>query len=545
MPEFPQNKEMDTHHYTVSTLSSQVAEFHRSQIPFRIYHGNTNATRTSARTLANTLDVSSLNHVLAVSPTKKTCLVEPNVSMEELLSATSKHGLMPPVVPEFRKITVGGAFSGTAGESSCFKHGFFDRSARWLEMILANGEVVTASENEREDLFRGAAGTFGTLGVTTSFELRLIEAKRFVELTYLPVRNIQHAVDTIEDAMANDISGEQPIDFLDGIMYSPNHGVIMSGKMVESPQSETSGKGVSFDKRQVTTFHKPWDQWFYLHAQSQSEQPTPSTDIIPLDSYIFRYDRGAFWMGKHAYTYFMMPFNRVTRFLLNPFMHTGIMYHALHRSGLTSTFIIQDMAVPAQKITEFSTWLDSDSKDGGKCGDVYPRWLCPLREGEYGGMNPHVTPPSTPSSPNAFLLQRKNEDYFGTKKRDFLLNIGIWGPLPSSHSAHSQLSINRAIETKLTALGGMKWLYAQTFYTEDEFWKIYDKVWYGGLRQKYRAEGLPDVFQKVGPRPEALRPRETGEMGWREWCWEVVWPLKGLYGVASAVRGGDYLRKKA
>ena len=455
--------------------------------------------------------------------------------MEELLSATSKHGLMPPVVPEFRKITVGGAFSGTAGESSCFKYGFFDRSAKWLEMILASGEVVTASENQREDLFRGAAGTFGTLGVTTSFELKLIEAKRFVELTYLPVKNIQQAVDTIEDAMSKDISGEQPIDFLDGIMFGPDHGVIMRGKMIESPQSKTTTESSS-SPQQITTFHKPWDQWFYLHAQTKSSQPTRTTDIIPLDSYIFRYDRGAFWMGKHAYSYFMMPFNRLTRFMLNPFMHTGIMYHALHRSGLTSTFIIQDMAVPSKNITEFSNWLDTDSKEGGKCADIYPRWLCPLREGEYGGMNPHVTPPSSPSSPNAFLPKTIN-GYFGSKKRDFLLNIGIWGPLPSSHTATSQLSINRAIEAKLASLGGMKWLYAQTFYTEDEFWKIYDRAWYGGLRKKYKAEGLPDVYAKVGPRPESLRPRERAEMGWREWCWESVWPLKGLYGVVSAAKG--------
>ena len=546
MPDYyPQTQQMDYHRAAVQTLSSQVAKFHRSGIPFRIYHGNTNATRTSVRTLANSLDVSSLNHVLSVNAATKTCLVEPNVPMEDLLAATSKHGLMPPVVPEFRRITVGGAFAGTAGESSCFKHGFFDRSAKWIEMILADGEVVGASANEREDLFRGAAGTFGTLGVTTSLELRLIEAKRYVELNYLPVKNIQQAVDTIEDAMTKDISGEKPIDFLDGIMFSPDHGVIMSGKLTDSTHLSGTGKEAPPSSPELTTFHKPWDQWFYLHAKQQSQLPTPPTDVIPLDSYIFRYDRGAFWMGKHAYAYFMMPFNRLTRFLLNPFMNTAIMYHALHRSGLTSTFIIQDMAVPAKNMSEFSNWLDNDTQDGGKCSDIYPRWLCPLREGEYGGMNPHVTPPSSPSSPNAFLPTTNNDkDYFGSKKRDFLLNIGLWGPLPPSHTASSQLNINRAIESKLSSLGGMKWLYAQTFYTESEFWKIYDRMWYQGLRRKYKAEGLPDVYAKVGPRAEGLVVRERGEMRWREWCWETVWPLKGLYGVMSAVRGGDYLRKK-
>src|ERR1700742_1423618 len=95
---------------------------------------------------------------------------------------TLKHGLVPPVVPEFPGITVGGGFAGTAGESSSFRHGFFDKAVVWLEVVLADGEVVTASPTEREDLFRGMAGTFGTLGVVTLFEVRLIPAKEFVEL---------------------------------------------------------------------------------------------------------------------------------------------------------------------------------------------------------------------------------------------------------------------------------------------------------------------------------------------------------------------------
>ena len=149
---------MEQHKATVSKLSVQVASFYSKSIPFRIYHGNTNSTRASARTVANSLDVSSLDHVLSINASAKSCVCEPNAPMDDLLAATIKHDLMPPVVPEFPGITVGGAFAGTAGESSCFKYSFFDRCVTSFEMILGDGSLVDVNEGSHPDLFHGAAG---------------------------------------------------------------------------------------------------------------------------------------------------------------------------------------------------------------------------------------------------------------------------------------------------------------------------------------------------------------------------------------------------
>src|SRR6201996_7218749 len=188
------------HGAAVTGISKQVADFHSRKVPFRIFHGNTNSTRLSERTRGATVDISLLNNVLSVSPSKRTCLVEPNVPMDKLVEATLQHGLVPPVVPEFPGITVGGGFAGTAGESSSFKHAFFDKAVTWLEVILADGEVVAASATEKSDLFHGMAGTFGTLGVATLFEMRLIPATQFVELEYTRVGNIEHAKEVIKQA---------------------------------------------------------------------------------------------------------------------------------------------------------------------------------------------------------------------------------------------------------------------------------------------------------------------------------------------------------
>lgn len=44
-------------------------------------------------------------------------------------------------------------------------YGFFDRTINWVEMVLANGEIVKASSTDNAELFYGCASSFGTLGV--------------------------------------------------------------------------------------------------------------------------------------------------------------------------------------------------------------------------------------------------------------------------------------------------------------------------------------------------------------------------------------------
>src|SRR5947209_6204347 len=130
-------------------------------------------------------------------------LEAPNSGMHGLTKTTMKYGLVPPVVMEFPGITVGGGYAGTSGESSSFKHGFFDRTINYVNMILANGDIVTASRTERADLFNGAAGAVGSLGITTLLELRLIEAKEYVETTYHPVSSVSEAMQKLKKLTAN------------------------------------------------------------------------------------------------------------------------------------------------------------------------------------------------------------------------------------------------------------------------------------------------------------------------------------------------------
>ena len=334
---------MESHRHAVNVISAQVRRFFDSQSSFRIYHGSTNSTRPSVLQRDQVIDTSELNHVLEIDINKQVAWVEPNVSMDRLVDATVIYGLVPPVVMEFPGITVGGGFAGTSGESSSFRHGFFDRTVNSIEIVLPDGEVVTASSNERPDLFYGAAASCGTLGVTTLLELQLIAAKKYVALTYYPVTSMHEALQKFEEA-----TSEASNEYLDGILFSQHCGVICSGRLTDQIGPR------------VQRFSRAKDPRFYLHARDVVKDCaiTPTTELVPLVDYLFRYDRGAFWIGFYAFQYFVTPFNAITRWILDRFMHTRVMYHALHQSGLSNQYIVQDIAVPYPAAEDFLCYLD-------------------------------------------------------------------------------------------------------------------------------------------------------------------------------------------
>lgn len=515
-----QDSIMEAHNIAVATIAAQAHQFHKHQQPFRIYHGSTNSTRQSQHSAANTINTAQLNHVLAVDTDRKTILVEPNVPMDELVQATLPHGLIPLVVMEFPGITAGGGFSGTSGESSSFRHGFFDATVNRIELVLANGDIRTASKNvpDEQELFWAAASSFGTLGVVTMLEIQCREAKPYVELTYHSTSSMSQAMTVFRETTAS-----PETEYLDGIIYAPDHIVVCAGRLVDLPSKQTP----------IQRFTRAQDPWFYIHAQRQTrrihrpnaEPPASVTHYVPIQDYLFRYDRGAFWTGRYAFNYFITPFNRITRYILDTFMHTRVMYHALHESGLSKQHIIQDVAVPYKATGEFLTWLDNKETFG-----AYPIWLCPLHHSQ------GIMARGAEVGPHQSQNEEDPDD-----DGDCLMNFGLWAPSPHASDTGAFIAQNRRLENRVRELGGKKWLYAHAYYTEEEFWSIYDRKRYDALREKYHATHLPDLYQKVRVNLSPIgHGSPEGWVGWaKRMVWET-WPVCGLYGVYKAWRGGDY-----
>ena len=288
---------------------------------------------------------------------------------------------------------------------------------------------------------------------------------------------------------------------LDGILFAKDRGVICTGRM-----TDTVSEGVKLQR-----FTRAQDPWFYRHAEKiVSRHEDSIAEAIPLVDYLFRYDRGTFWGGRYAFKYFLTPFNRITRFLLDRFMHTREVYHALHKSGLAKRYIVQDVGVPLHSAEEFLHFLDENYR-------LYPIWLCPLQ-----------------------LTARAKTSPYHCTKADKLLNYGVWGPGPTNLDGF--VLANRKLEHKVHELDGLKALYAHTYYTEEEFWEIYDKRKYEMLRTKYHATYLPNIYDKVkvDVAEEKRILRESWKAWLSAWFWSI-WPLMGLYGVFHVLFRGRYM----
>jgi len=76
------------------------------------------------------------------------------------------------------------------------------------------------------------------------------------------------------------------------------------------------------------------------------------------------------------------------------------------------------------------------------------------------------------------------------------VNFGFWD-VKRTREAHPRGHFNRMIEEKVGALGGIKSLYSESFFPEDEFRRIYGGDAYAALKRKYDPQGaFPGLYEK-------------------------------------------------
>ncbi|KAF2034441.1 FAD-binding domain-containing protein [Setomelanomma holmii] len=472
------------HAERVKKISHAVKSFSEQGIAFRIYHGSSNSTRAASR--QEVVDISKLKNVISIDTTNKTAVVEPGIAMDDLMRYLRPYNLIPAVVPDFPGITAGGAFAGTAAESSSFRYGYFDRTVVSVEIVLGNGEIVQASPAHNADLFFGSVGALGTLGITTQLEVQLIDCGRYVEVNYIPVHSHSQALQMFEQA-------EDNVDFIDAIMFSNRHGVVVEGRLVEKLGAQP-----------VTRFTRAKDPWFFTHvhkkircgpatdtfhcltchwtqhSRTYRQDSTIMSELVPVEDFVIRYDRGVFWMA--AYGWAPNLWNRFTRFFLNFMFHTRFQYRVVHLVG-GMPHIVQDFAIPEHKADVFLHYLHNDF-------NIYSLWLCPIKHDARAPMHTAQT---------------------CTEHTRYLVNIGVWGsPNYGSDYLHGDnydqfVENNRKLEDKVANVRGLKWLYACNYYQETEFWRNYDKERYDELRTQWKADRLPNIWQKIRRSQQDLR----------------------------------------
>lgn len=381
------------------------------------------------------IDVSDLNQILSIDADEKVCIAEPGVTFVDLVTTTMKHGLVPIVVPELKTITIGGAVAGCSIESMSYKFGGFHDSCLEYEIITAKGDVLKCTpDNENRLVFQMVHGTFGTLGIITKLKFKLIPAKKYVHVQYEKYDNVEDYKKAIWKHYT-----EKDVDFMDGIIHSPKLYVLSVGNFVdEAPYS-----------------HKyDWMRIYYDSTAKRKE------DYLKTPDYFFRYDKGVTNVSPKSFLgrLFLGKFTNSTNML----KIAKRLRKILPRKMIPITV---DTFIPYSKLTEFLDWYE---KEVGH----YALWVVPYkRVHDYEWID------------DEFLKKTPDQLY---------VDIALYGMKKWDKNYY------KLIEDKLIEIGGLKTLITENYYSEEDFWKVWNKKNYDEVKRKTDPDNIfRNLFTKT------------------------------------------------
>ncbi|KAG7364167.1 FAD binding protein [Nitzschia inconspicua] len=436
-------------------------------------------------------------------------ICQAKVTMEELVRYTMRSkNMIPKVVAEFRNITVGGAISGAALESTSHKYGQFMDTVAWIKVLTGSGEIVTT--NKGDSLWCSLSGTYGSMGIVLEAALECVPATPYVQVSYYAFDSVEHGIKALLDVVS-----EKRHVFLDGLTFPPQQVPLQS---VEDQNPANRRGTVVMQGEMIGSFEDPpriqgWKckvhggSFYYEHVRDllnehfrkarkrnnlKSDRTTVEAffqEVIYMEDYLFRYDYGAFWMARpmafepnKLLSYF--PFiiclfiasYRWVRIVTGSMFTTKTMFKILKQapeSVVAKRMVVQDCYIPPETVNGFLSWVYRSIPIST------PIWLCPVLFNN--------NQPFTPS-------YKKQNQSKPTVSAPVMINCGIYGRVSDGRGAY----YTQQLEAMCEQLGGRKMLYAQNHYTESDFWRIFDQTIYDVLRESHHAtEAFPSLYEKT------------------------------------------------
>ncbi len=121
------------------------------------------------------IGMARMNEILDVDVPNRRARVQPGVANLDVSRAVAHHGLYYAPDPSSQQVcTIGGNIAENSGGAHCLKYGFTSNHVIELEVVLADGQVVTLERDRPLDLIAGFVGSEGTLGIVTAAVIRLL-----------------------------------------------------------------------------------------------------------------------------------------------------------------------------------------------------------------------------------------------------------------------------------------------------------------------------------------------------------------------------------
>lgn len=429
-----------------SSLSRQLLTL-RGKGSVALDKSTTNLFRRRKRQGIQWMRGEQLNDIISIDKRNAIVEVEGMTTYEKLFDETSVHGFMPAVVPQLKSITVGGAVSGGGIESSSFKEGLVHESITEMDILLSDGNtVVCTRENDYKDLFFGFPNSYGTLGYALKLKAKLIPIKKYVNITHLRYDNPINYFHALKEHCAH-----RTVDFIDGTLFSEEELYLTLGEFVDQAPAVSD--------------------YTYMEIYYKSIREK-KIDYLTTYDYIWRWDTDWFWCSKH----FLVQYPAV-RFMIGKKRLRSATYTKLMKlnqqyplfdllSGLFGKreSVIQDVQIPIDNCAKFLEFFQKEIR-------INPIWMCPT----------HAHDRNT-----VFDLYNMNPD-------KLYVNFGFWDVIKTLHDGYH----NRKVEKMVKRLCGLKSLYSSSYYSDEEFWELYNNNAYDRLKSKYDPVNVfPNLYGK-------------------------------------------------
>jgi FAD/FMN-containing dehydrogenase len=133
------------------------------------------------------LRTTSMDRFLSFDPATGVLVCEAGTSLESIIEVFAPQGWFPMITPGTKFVTVGGCIANDIHGKAHHAQGCFVTCVDSMTVLLASGDVVTASRTENADLFWATFGGMGLLGVILTATIRL----RNIETTYFTQKSIK------------------------------------------------------------------------------------------------------------------------------------------------------------------------------------------------------------------------------------------------------------------------------------------------------------------------------------------------------------------
>lgn len=181
------------------------------------------------------LDLSPMNRILGWNPETGRMRVEPGVTFEQALLRSLPDNWVIPAVPGIKGPTLGGALSNNIHGKNSYRDGNIGDAVVSFRLLTSDGQTRHCSRQENADLFFGAIGGLGLLGVFLEIELQC----KKIPSPYLEVRKwtVPNFTKMMEDMRDLRSTSTYHIAWVDCFTQGRNfgRGTIHTAEFVEKP----------------------------------------------------------------------------------------------------------------------------------------------------------------------------------------------------------------------------------------------------------------------------------------------------------------------